>query len=480
MLFNSYIFILVFLPIVFAGYYLLLNLKNKNIAKIFFVIANLYFYSYWNVKYLPIIVSSIAVNFSLATILNKIQSLVLKRIILTLGILFNIALLGYYKYYDFFITNINAVFRTDISLLNLALPLAISFFTFQQIAYLVDTFREGTKEYSLLDYVFFVTFFPHLIAGPIVHHREIIDQLRDGSNYKMKSKNIASGLYIFSIGLFKKVIIADTLAEWANLGYNNIASLTLFDSWITTLAYTFQLYFDFSGYCDMAIGLGLIFNIKLPVNFNSPYKSLDIQDFWRRWHMTLGRFFTHYLYIPLGGSRKGNIRTYINLFIIFFVSGFWHGAGWTFVIWGILHGIASVINRYWKGLNIKLPKYIAWFITFFFVHIAWVFFRSPDLTTAKVMLTKMFSIQSFHFPAGITAVLNERLGTHFIPWSYYFDLKLSALFVVILAIVLLAKNSIERLNSFKPSYRTAVFISFIAVIALLYLNRVSEFLYFKF
>jgi alginate O-acetyltransferase complex protein AlgI len=444
------------------------------------VIANLYFYSYWNVKYLPIIISSIAVNFTLATILNKIQSLVLKRIILTLGILFNIALLGYYKYYDFFITNINAVFRTDISLLNLALPLAISFFTFQQIAYLVDTFREGTKEYSLLDYVFFVTFFPHLIAGPIVHHREIIDQLRDGSNYKIKSKNIASGLYVFSIGLFKKVIIADTLAEWANLGYNNIASLTLFDSWITTLAYTFQLYFDFSGYCDMAIGLGLIFNIKLPVNFNSPYKSLDIQDFWRRWHMTLGRFFTHYLYIPLGGSRKGNIRTYINLFIIFFVSGFWHGAGWTFVIWGILHGIASVINRYWKGFNIKLPKFIAWFITFFFVHIAWVFFRSPDLTTAKVMLTKMFSIQSFHFPAGITAALNERLGTHFIPWAYYFDLKLSALFVMILAIILLTKNSIERLNTFKPSYRTAVFISFIAVIALLYLNRVSEFLYFKF
>ncbi|WML59041.1 MBOAT family O-acyltransferase [Neobacillus sp. PS2-9] len=480
MLFNSYIFILVFLPIVFAGYYLLLNLKNKNIAKIFFVIANLYFYSYWNVKYLPIIVSSIAVNFSLATILNKIQSLVLKRIILTVGILFNIALLGYYKYYDFFITNINAVFRTDISLLNLALPLAISFFTFQQIAYLVDTFREGTKEYSLLDYVFFVTFFPHLIAGPIVHHREIIDQLRDGSNYKMKSKNIASGLYIFSIGLFKKVIIADTLAEWANLGYNNIASLTLFDSWITTLAYTFQLYFDFSGYCDMAIGLGLLFNIKLPVNFNSPYKSLDIQDFWRRWHMTLGRFFTHYLYIPLGGSRKGNIRTYINLFIIFFVSGIWHGAGWTFVIWGILHGIASVINRYWKGLDIKLPRFIAWFITFFFVHIAWVFFRSPDLTTAKVMLTKMFSIQAFHFPAGITAALNERLGTHFIPWAYYFDLKLSALFVVILAIILLTKNSIERLNTFKPSYRIAVFISFIAVIALLYLNRVSEFLYFKF
>ncbi len=480
MLFNSYIFIFVFFPIVFVSYYLLLNLKNKSVAKIFFVIANLYFYSYWNVKYLPIILSSIAINFTLATILNKIQKQGIKRTVLTIGILFNISLLGYYKYYDFFMTNVNAVFKTDFSLLHLALPLAISFFTFQQIAYLVDTFREGTKEYSLLDYAFFVTFFPHLIAGPIVHHREIIDQLRDGTNYKIKLNNIASGLYIFSIGLFKKVIIADTLAGWANTGYTNIATLTLFDSWVTTLAYTFQLYFDFSGYCDMAIGLGLFFNIKLPVNFNSPYKSLDIQDFWRRWHMTLGRFFTHYLYIPLGGSRKGNVRTYINLFIIFFVSGIWHGAGWTFVIWGILHGVASVIYRFWSTLNIRLPKLVAWFITFLFVHIAWVFFRSPDLTTVKLMLTKMFSLQGFHFPDRLTAFFNETLGTHFIAAAYYFDLKLILLFALILGIVVFAKNSIERLNTFKPNYRTAAFISLIAVISLLYLSRVSEFLYFKF
>lgn len=480
MLFNSYVFLLIFFPIVFAGYYLLLKLKNKSIAKIFFVIANLYFYSYWNIKYLPIILSSIAINFTMASILNKLENLRLKRAFLTIGIIFNIGLLGYYKYFDFFITNINTVFSANISLLNLALPLAISFFTFQQIAYLVDTYREGTKEYTLLDYAFFVTFFPHLIAGPIVHHREIIDQLHDGSNYKIKTDNLASGLYIFAIGLFKKVIIADTFAEWANLGYNNIGALTMFDSWITTLAYTFQLYFDFSGYCDMAIGLGLLFNIKLPINFNSPYKALDIQDFWRRWHMTLGRFFTHYLYIPLGGSRKGDIRTYFNTFFIFFVSGIWHGAGWTFVIWGIMHGIASMINRFWKGLNFKLPKFIAWLITFLFVHIAWVYFRSPDLQTANIMLKKMFSLQGFHFPAGMTAFFNERLGTHFIPGTYYFDLKLTSIFIVALAIVILARNSIERLNSFKPSYRAAAFISLITVIALLYLNRVSEFLYFQF
>ncbi|MDF2857299.1 MAG: acetyltransferase, partial [Neobacillus sp.] len=316
LLFNSYVFLLVFFPIVFAGYFLLLKLKNKSIAKIFFVLANLYFYSFWNIKYLPIILGSIAINFTMATILNKLENPRVKRVFLTIGIIFNIGLLGYYKYFDFFITNINTVFSANLSLLNLALPLAISFFTFQQIAYLVDTYREGTKEYTLLDYAFFVTFFPHLIAGPIVHHREIIDQLRDGSNYKIKTDNLSSGLYIFAIGLFKKVIIADTFAQWANLGYNNIGSLSLFDSWITTLAYTFQLYFDFSGYCDMAIGLGLLFNIKLPINFNSPYKALDIQDFWRRWHMTLGRFFTHYLYIPLGGSRKGDARTYFNTFFI--------------------------------------------------------------------------------------------------------------------------------------------------------------------
>jgi alginate O-acetyltransferase complex protein AlgI len=480
LLFNSYVFLLIYLPIVFIVYYSLLALKNKNIAKIFFVIANLYFYSYWNIKYLPIIVASIAINFTMATILNRIVDLRLKRGFLTIGILFNIGLLGYYKYYDFFISNVNTIFSTNISLLNLALPLAISFFTFQQIAYLVDTYREGTKEYTLLDYAFFVTFFPHLIAGPIVHHREIIDQLRDGTNYKIKANNIAAGVYIFAIGLFKKVIIADTFAGWANTGYSNIAALSMYDTWITTLAYTIQLYFDFSGYCDMAIGLGLLFNIKLPVNFNSPYKALDIQDFWRRWHMTLGRFFTHYLYIPLGGNRKGNVRTYINLFIVMFVSGVWHGAGWTFVIWGTMHGVASVINRFWKTFNIKLPKFVAWLITFMFVHVAWVYFRSPDLTTANTMVSKMFNIRGFLFPEGIATMLNERLNTHFFPAVYYFDLKLVIQFAIVLAIAFFAKNSIERLDRFKPSFRSAGFISVIFVIAFLYLTRVSEFLYFKF
>ena len=230
----------------------------------------------------------------------------------------------------------------------------------------------------------------------------------------------------------------------------------------------------------MAIGLALLFNIRLPINFNSPYKALDIQDFWKRWHMTLGRFFTQYVYIPLGGSRRGKVRTYLNIFIIFFLSGFWHGAGWTFVIWGIMHGIASIIFRIWKGFNIRLPKFISWLVTFLFVHIAWVFFRSPDITTAEQMLSKMFNFGEFVFPEGIAGILNKWLGTHFDYGTYYFDLKLIVWIAVTLLLVLTGKNSIEKLNLFKPSYKNAIIISIMTVISLFYLSRVSEFLYFNF
>jgi alginate O-acetyltransferase complex protein AlgI len=479
-LFNSYVFILGFLPVVFLTYYLLLKLNNKYVAKSFLVLASLYFYSYWNIKYLPLILASIIVNFFLSWLINKNLEKKSKKLYLVVGIIFNVILLGYYKYYDFFITNVNYLFSTNIPLLQLALPLAISFFTFQQIAYLVDTFRGETQGYKFLDYALFVTFFPQLIAGPIVHHSEIISQLREEKNYKLNIKNISAGIYIFSLGLFKKVIIADTFAQWANQGYENISSLTVFDSWITTLSYTFQLYFDFSGYCDMAMGLALLFNIKLPINFNSPYKSLNIQEFWRRWHITLGRFFTQYVYIPLGGNRKGPIRTYFNVFFIFFLSGIWHGAGWTFVIWGVLHGLASILYRFWKGFNIQLPKWFSWFLTFGFVHVAWVYFRSPSVDIANQMLYKMFNIGDFHFPPKINSLLNELLGTHFVPRNYYFDLKLSLLMLVTLVIVIITKNSVEKLNTFKPNYKNAVIVSLLAVLSLLYLNRVSEFLYFNF
>lgn len=480
MLFNSYIFLFLFLPIVFITYFLLTKLPNKYFAKGFLVLSSLYFYSYWNIKYLPLILASVLINFLIATIMNKKESQKLKKPTLIIGIVFNVALLGYFKYYDFFVSSINQVFASNLPLLKLALPLAISFFTFQQIAFLVDTFRGETKGYNFIDYTFFVTFFPQLIAGPIVHHSEIMSQLKEEKNYRINLKNISAGLFIFAIGLFKKVIIADTFAIWANDGYSKINSLGLVDSWITTLSYTFQLYFDFSGYCDMAIGLGLLFNLKLPINFNSPYRALNIQDFWKRWHMTLNRFFTQYVYFPLGGSRKGAARTYANIFFIFFISGFWHGAGWTFVIWGIMHGIASVIYRFWSQFKIKLPKIVAWALTFGFVHIAWVYFRAPNVEMANQMITNMFNINGFYFPAGIARMLNETFNRQFVPVSYYFDLNLILWLTLTLVFVVLAKNSIEKLNGFKPSYKNIALISLFLVSSVFYLNRVSEFLYFNF
>ena len=354
LIFNSFEFIFLFLPIVFLGYFILSKV-NFTYAKVWLFISSLFFYSWWNPIYLPLLLFSLVVNYIFGTTLGKMKHSLKKKILLTIGILFNVCLLGYFKYYDFFITNINTVFDTDFRVMNLVLPLAISFYTFQKIPYLIDSYRGETRTYSPLNYGLFLTFFPQLIAGPIVQHSDVMSQFENKENRKINSKNIAVGLFVFGLGLFKKVGIADTFAQTANLGYSNPAALTFIDSWITSLSYTFQLYFDFSGYSDMAIGAALLFNIRLPMNFNSPYKALSIQDFWSRWHMTLTNFLTRYIYFPLGGNRKGIVRTYINIMIVFFVSGIWHGAGWTFIIWGLLHGVASVINRLWRkaGLNCR-------------------------------------------------------------------------------------------------------------------------------
>ncbi|MFD2910394.1 MBOAT family O-acyltransferase [Jeotgalibacillus terrae] len=480
MLFNSYVFILGFLPVVVVLYYLLLKLDNKIYSRLVLVLASLYFYSFWNISYLPLILASVFVNYFVSILINRSVKIGYKKLFLVLGVVFNVGLLGYFKYFDFFIENTNQFFQTNWPLLEIALPLAISFFTFQQIAYIVDSYRGETGTYNFVDYSLFVTFFPQLIAGPIVHHSEMISQFKDKKNAVFKSLNFSSGLFIFSIGLAKKVLIADTFAQYANDGYGNLAALSVVDSWITTLAYTLQLYFDFSGYCDMAIGLALLFNFRIPVNFNSPYKSLNIQEFWRRWHITLGRFFTQYVYIPLGGSRKGPTRTYINLFLIFFISGFWHGAGWTFIVWGVMHGVASIIYRAWSKGKYRLPRLVALGITFLFVHVAWVYFRAPDLTTANQMVVKMFNFQALDLPPGLSAVLSSVLNMNFQATPYFFGWSTMLLVMLGYILVFFTKNSIERLEEFKPNVRSGVAVSLIFVASLLYLTRVSEFIYFNF
>ena len=406
------------------------------------------------------------------------------KIVLTIGIIANLVLLGYFKYADFFISNINIVLGSDIPLLHLALPLAISFYTFQQIAYLVDSYRGETKEYDFLNYSVFVTFFPQLIAGPIVHHSEMMPQFKTVRNQVKNYRNIAVGLFIFSIGLFKKVVIADSFAVWANNGFDVAETLSFFEAWVTSLSYTFQLYFDFSGYTDMAIGIALLFNIKLPINFNSPYKATSIQDFWRRWHITLSRFLKEYIYIPLGGNRKGEIRTYTNLFSTFLLGGIWHGAGWTFVVWGAMHGLALVIHRAWQQLGFKMHALLGWFITFNFINVAWVFFRANTFEDALKVLGGMVNIHQIEISNNLYGYLNflTEYGIQFSPWLQVLQgNKFTLVWLLCAFIITLGfKTTLEYGKYFKPSYKTLFFVAILVLCNMIFINQQSTFLYFNF
>lgn len=486
MLFNSYEFIFFFLPITFFIYFYLNKKRLTEISKGFLVFASLFFYSWWNIAYLPLILISMLFNYVIGNQLSRYEKkkkCCSKKSLLTIGIIVNLGLLGYFKYSDFFIENYNTVFDTDISLLHLALPLAISFYTFQQIAYLVDSYRNETKEYDFLNYAVFVTFFPQLIAGPIVHHSEMMPQFANVHNKVKNYHNIALGLFIFSMGLFKKVVIADSFAVWATNGFDVAEKLDMIQAWITSLSYTFQLYFDFSGYTDMAIGIALLFNIKLPINFNSPYKATSIQDFWRRWHMTLSRFLKDYVYIPLGGNRKGEIRTYTNLFATFLLGGIWHGAGWTFVLWGALHGLALMIHRFWQKLGFKMHTLLAWFITFNFLNITWVFFRAKEFDDAIKVLKSMFT-GTLILPAPLTSKLS-----FLTEWGVTFgggwindiknDPKIAIWITLGFILILFFKNSMQLRDKFKPNivYMITTTLFFLSIF-LLY--RKSEFIYFNF
>ncbi len=483
MLFNSYEFIFVFLPISFFVYFYLNSLGLFKQAKLFLLFASLFFYSWWNVFYLPLILGSMVFNYIVGINLSK-NNFNFKRELLIFGIVSNVLLLGYFKYSDFFIENINFLTGSNISLLHLALPLAISFFTFQQIAYLVDSYKGETKEYDFLNYAVFVTFFPQLIAGPIVHHKEMMPQFEDTKTKYINYKNIALGISIFALGLFKKVAIADTLSVYAVNGFDLAEELKFIEAWVTALAYTFQLYFDFSGYTDMAIGAALLFNIKLPINFNSPYKALNIQDFWRRWHITLSRFLRDYIYIPLGGSKKGDFITYRNLFLTFLIGGIWHGAGWTFVFWGMLHGIGMIIHRIWQKIGFKLNKFIAWFITFNFVNVTWVFFRAHSFDDALKVLKGMFGLNGIVLPFSLSEKLNflSGYGIEFNRIMENIDATPKVLFMILLTalIAFFAKNSYEFLTNFRPRRVYLVFTSILFAVAILKLNQISEFLYFNF
>lgn len=513
MLFNSFSFLLCFLPIVFVIFFCI-GKKSEILAAAWLGVASLFFYSWWDYRYLPLLLASITFNYLCGWRIVESGAVAKKRWLI-LGVVSNLVLLGYFKYGEFFISTFSEISGVPISIAKIALPIGISFFTFTQIAYLVDTYQGKVKEYRFVHYLLFVTYFPHLIAGPVLHHKEMMPQFADGRNYRFSSINVAVGLSIFIIGLAKKVLIADNIAPYSNDLFNNPHSPSLLVAWGGVLAYTFQIYFDFSGYSDMAIGLSRLFGIRLPLNFNSPYKSANIVEFWRRWHMTLSRFLRDYLYIALGGNRYGKARRYANLMITMLLGGLWHGAGWTFVIWGGLHGAFLIINHAWLAMACKVGfplgslvwKMTATMITFVSVCFSWVFFRSVDLDTAQTIINGLIGNFGVSIPNAIAMHLGEAKtlleqvgvkfflggGTRFLEtWSWVFVAAGIAFFLPNTQQImwrfepaldfdpLLTKVYGSGIKSWMPSRKWALVLGVMVTLCLLSLNRPSEFLYFQF
>jgi alginate O-acetyltransferase complex protein AlgI len=418
-LFNSFEFLFLFLPFTLMVFFVIGAQQHHRVAVSWLISASLFFYAWWNPTYLGLLIFSLLFNYSMGIILSSKNK---SKPILTIGVILNLGFLAYFKYTNFLIENMNYIFNENYNLDHIILPLAISFFTFQQIAYLVDAYRGETREYNFLHYSLFVTFFPQLIAGPIVHHKEILPQFALKETYRINTSNINIGLSIFIIGLFKKVVLADSIAEYSTPVFSAAdsgSSISFFEAWGGALAYSLQLYFDFSGYADMAVGVAKMFGIDLPINFNSPYKSKNIILFWRRWHMTLSRFLKDYLYIPLGGSRKGS--RHINLFITMFLGGLWHGASYNFVVWGTLHGMLLIINNLWISFrqcilkhNVDESSYIAVIIstlaTFLAVTITWVFFRAETLEGAMHVLKGMAGLNGLSLPDKLSGIIPDALS----------------------------------------------------------------------
>lgn len=530
MLFNSYIFIFAFLPIVLAGYLLIRRLSNPMWPIAWLVCASLVYYSWWKPVFVLLLLFSISVNFVFGKILlgNRLTP-VFSKAVLTLGVVFNLCLLGYFKYAGFLVANANEVFGAHWIVPNIILPIGISFITFQKIAFLVDAYRGQVHNFNLQNYMLFVTFFPQLIAGPIVHHAEIMPQLGPAQRRPF-APDFAVGSAIFVFGLFKKVVVADTLAVYADAGFNAVHAghaLDAASAWVAVLSYTFQLYYDFSGYSDMAVGLARMFGIVLPVNFYSPYKATSIIEFWRRWHITLSRFLRDYLYFPLGGNRRGPVRRYINLMIVMFLGGLWHGANWTFAAWGAAHGLMLVINHAWHAVagphrfDNAAGRLFAGAITFLAVTLAWVPFRAVTFADAQTMmhylgsvlydpqawasLRGFFSAQFGHF--GQLTDLTQwfkppELWPRTLPPDYIArEAKPVGLLLVFVALAtFLLPNTYQIFRNFDPALgmpdepeprrrwikpvtmntRLAWAVAGMFVLAVLGLSRVSPFLYFQF
>lgn len=507
MLFNSYAFLLAYLPITLIGFFVLAR-RDERWGAGWLAASSVFFYGWWDYHYVPLLLGSVVFNYLVAAQIRRTAAGGRKTWLL-LGLVGDLAVLAYFKYADFFLGAIGTISGQPMPVLGIVLPAGISFFTFTQIAFLVDTYRSEVREARFVHYLLFVTYFPHLIAGPVLHHKEMMPQFADARNYRPHAMNFAVGIALFTIGLAKKVLIADNLAPFANEVFGAPSQAELIQAWAGVLAYTFQLYFDFSGYSDMALGLSRMLGVRLPLNFDSPYKSVDIIDFWRRWHMTLSRFLRDYLYFPLGGNRSGPLRRYLNLMITMVLGGLWHGAGWNFLVWGGLHGAYLMVNHGWRALRGGgsgrggLPPLLAVSLTFIATCFAWVFFRATSFHGAIDVIAGMVGQRGVSLPESIGArlgPLGELLGAHGLAftaggggafvkaWLWIFAAGFMAFFCPNSQQILaryepalepVAPPPASRIR-WAPGRRSALLLAALFVVCFLGLNRPSEFLYFQF
>jgi D-alanyl-lipoteichoic acid acyltransferase DltB (MBOAT superfamily) len=470
MIFSSYGFLFIFLPLVICAYFIANSLNRKNLAKWILVFGSFFFYWYGAGVFVIGFAASVLWNYAIGVKLGHIHEAGMAgrgRLLLAIGIGGNVAFLGYFKYTDFLIQNINFVANAGIPLQHIILPIGISFFTFQLIAYLVDSFRGQTRNYRFLDYLLFIAFFPQLIVGPIVHHAEMVPQFEAPATQRIDWNNIAIGLFYLSLGLAKKVILADPMTRWAQAGFDNVATMTFFTAWLNSFLYTVSYYFDLSGYADMAIGLGWLFNIRIPENFNSPYKALNFADYWRRWHITLSRFLSDYIFRNVYRSGAGSRRFYSAVFVTFLISGLWHGAGWNFVLWGILNGLFVMASHFGERRKWKLPIVLAWAGTFLGVLLLRVLFVSTDLSDAATVYSIMASPGSDDF-------LEQ--GYAFLRGNYihgFFGL-------VAFAICVFAPTSRQLRERFTTTPLWGLGIGMLLLLSMLGMNQPAPFLYYQF
>lgn len=490
MLFNSYFFLFLFLPLVLLCYYGLNHINRPKAALFSLIIMSFFFCGYNNICYLLVLFLSILLNYACITGIRRFRGRG-RTLCLLADIFLNIGVLFYFKYWNFFTQNINNMFGTKIPLLNLLLPLGISFYTFQQISFVIDAYRGECENYGFLQYVLFISFFPKLTQGPIVYHKDLLPQFRTDGNCKIDFENLCRGIYAFSLGLAKKVLIADNFAKIVNAGYGNLSQLNSPGAFLVMVGYSLQIYFDFSGYCDMAYGICYLLGIRLSLNFNSPYKAQSVSDFWDRWHITLTKFFTRYVYIPLGGSRRGTVRTCVNILIVFLLSGLWHGANWTFVLWGLMHGIIKVFERVTNISALKIPKFLKIAVTFFLVTFAWSLFRAQSLPDALLLWTQLLSGGFDGICRPVTEAFCEIVEVRFLYRVFrtaglsgvlerFTWLPVSAFTCICLIACFTMKHTqekTERLRLTRAKLFTVVILMFWSILSL---SEISEFLYSNF